>query len=355
MKKLAALPLSLFLLAACSTAETTEPDPAPSNPDQENSSSSETSAALTEPTEIATGLETPWAINKVGNEFYISERPGTVAYIDSSGELTRQQVEFADPLASVPESGFLGFVLKTDFKDTKQAYGYYVYEQNGQPLNKIAVFELQDNTWKEKEVLIDGIQTGSVHHGGRLELDPDGVLYATVGDASEPELAQNPDSVNGKILRLNEANEFEIYSIGHRNPQGITWVDGKMYASEHGQSANDEINIIEKGSNYGWPLIEGNDTRDGLESPFVTTGANETWAPSGIDSKDGLLYVATLRGTAIKKINLSSGEVEDSVEGYGRIRDVLSDGEAVYFITNNTDGRGSPDQDDDKLIRLPNQ
>ncbi|TWT28367.1 PQQ-dependent sugar dehydrogenase [Planomicrobium sp. CPCC 101110] len=124
---------------------------------------------------------TPWAINKTGDEFYISERSGTAAYIDAAGELARQEVRFSDPLASVPEAGFLVFVLKADFAETKQAYGYYVYKENGQPLNKIAIFELQDNTWQEKAVLLDGIPTGSDHHGGRLELDDDGVLFATIG------------------------------------------------------------------------------------------------------------------------------------------------------------------------------
>ncbi|MDN7241057.1 PQQ-dependent sugar dehydrogenase [Planococcus sp. N028] len=352
MNKLLALPLSLCLLTACSAPATMDQTPAAGNSEQATATPSDVPNATNTPKEIATGLNTPWAINKVGDEFYISERPGTVAYINATGELTRQKVEFSDQLASVPESGFLGFVLKDDFAKTKQAYGYYVYEENGQPLNKIAVFELQNNTWREVAVLLEGIETGSVHHGGRLELDADGVLFATIGDASNPELAQDPNSVNGKILRLNSSNKFEIYSMGHRNPQGIEWADGKMYASEHGQSANDEINIIENGKNYGWPLIEGNEKRDGLASPFVTTGSNETWAPSGIDSKDGLLYVAALRGTAIKVINLKSGKVDDSIEGYGRIRDVLVDGEDVYAITNNTDGRGQPDKDDDKLILL---
>jgi glucose/arabinose dehydrogenase len=353
LNKLLALPLSLFLLAACSDVDTPEQASETGKSDQAATApSAEPSDA---PAEIATGLDTPWAINKIGEEFYISERPGTVAHIDAEGKLTRQEVQFADPLADVPEAGFLGFVLKGDFAETKQAYGYYVYEENGQPLNKIAVFELQNNTWQETDVLLDGIPTGSVHHGGRLELNPDGVLFATIGDASQPGLAQDSDSVNGKILRLNENSQFEIYSLGHRNPQGIAWVDGKMYASEHGQSANDEINIIQQGSNYGWPLIEGDQEREGLESPFVTTGSNETWAPSGIDHKDGLLYVAALRGTAIKVIDLATGEATDSIEGFGRIRDILVDGEEVYFITNNTDGRGSPEADDDKLILLPAQ
>lgn len=307
----------------------------------------------TAPTEaIATGLDAPWSINKNGEEFYISERSGTVAHIDKTGKVTHQTVEFSDPLSNAAEAGFLGFVLAADFSDTAQAFGYYVYDRDGSPYNKIARFQLENGIWKESSVLLEGIPTGNVHHGGRLEIGEDGALYATIGDASEPDLAQDMGSVNGKILRLNEDDEFLIYSSGHRNPQGMAWDNGTMYASEHGQSANDEINIIEEGNNYGWPIIQGTAEQDGLESPYYTTGSGDTWAPSGIDAQDGMLYVAALRGTALKVIDLETGEVADSIEGFGRVRDVYADGEEIYFITNNTDGRGTPSEGDDKLYRL---
>lgn len=326
--------LSLIIIAGCNDA--------PAKPEE-----------ATAPTQaIASGLDTPWSINKIKDEFYISERPGTVAHVDGTGEVTHQPVEFSDSLSNAAEAGFLGFVLAEDFEDTAQAYGYYVYERDGNSYNKIARFQLDNGIWKETDVLLEGIPTGNVHHGGRLEIGPDGALYATVGDASEPDLAQDMGSVNGKILRLNDDDEFLIYSSGHRNPQGIAWDSGTMYASEHGQSANDEINIIEEGNNYGWPIIEGTEEQDGLETPFYTTGSDDTWAPSGIDVMDGLLYVAALRGTALQIIDLESGEVVDSIEGFGRIRDVYTDGEDVYFITNNTDGRGTPSEGDDKLYRL---
>ena len=304
---------------------------------------------------IATDLEAPWSINKQGDAFYISERPGTVAYIDAEGKLERQDVNFSSPLSSASEAGFLGFVLKPDFDDSQEAYGYYVYEDNGNTYNKIAEFQLDGGSWSETAVLLSGIPTGNVHHGGRLEFSEDGTLYATIGDASEPDLAQDPASVNGKILRLNEFNEFEIYSLGHRNPQGLAWDGETMYAAEHGQSANDEINIIEQDANYGWPDIEGEETADGIEAPLATSGDDDTWAPSGIDFHDGALYIAALRGTAIKVMDPESAEITDSIEGYGRIRDVHSDGDDLYFITNNTDGRGTPTEGDDKLYILNEQ
>lgn len=329
--------LSLMVLAGCNDA--------PANPEKANV---ETEA-------IAGGLEIPWSINKIKDEFYISERAGTVAHIAADGQVTHQPVDFSDPLSSAAEAGFLGFVLAQNFEESKQAYGYYVYEQDGRSFNKIARFVQAEGSWSETDILLEGIPTGNVRHGGRLEIDENGVLFATIGDASEPDLAQDLGSVNGKILRLNESDEFEIYSHGHRNPQGIAWADGTMYASEHDQSANDEINIIEEGNNYGWPVIEGNAAEEGMESPFYTTGADDTWAPSGIAVKDGLLYVAALRGTAIKVIDLETGDVVDSYEGFGRVRDVFVDGEDVYFITNNTDGRGTPSENDDQLYRLGNE
>jgi glucose/arabinose dehydrogenase len=326
--------LSLSIIAGCNDA--------PAKPEE-----------ATAPTEaIASGLDAPWAINKTGDEFYISERSGTVAHVDPAGTVTHQTVEFSDPLSDAAEAGFLGFVLADDFPESAQAFGYYVYEQDGSSYNKIARFELANGVWQESDVLLEGIPTGNVHHGGRLEIGEDGALYATIGDASEPDLAQDMGSVNGKILRLNEDDEFLIYSSGHRNPQGLAWDSGTMYASEHGQSANDEINIIEEGNNYGWPIIEGTDEQDGLETPFHTTGSGDTWAPSGIDVQDGLLYVAALRGTALKVLDLETGKVADSIEGFGRVRDVYADGGDVYFITNNTDGRGTPSEGDDKLYRL---
>ena len=334
MKKILFPLLSFIILAGCNDA--------PANPDE----------ADVPFEEIAANLDTPWSINKLGDEFYISERPGTVAYVDAEGKVTHQDVDFSDELSSASEAGFLGFVLSDDFEVSKQAYGYYVYEKNGDSYNKIVRLQLENDVWRETDVLLEGIPTGNVHHGGRLEIDENGVLFATVGDASNPDLAQDSSSVNGKILRLNDSGEFEVFSMGHRNPQGIAWNGEDMIASEHGQSANDEINMINEGSNYGWPEIEGTESEEGYESPFFTTGSDDTWAPSGIAVHDGLLYIAALRGTAVKVLNLESGELEDSIEGFGRVRDVLSDGQDVYFITNNTDGRGTPAEGDDKLYRL---
>ena len=152
---------------------------------------------------------------------------------------------------------------------------------------------------------------------------------------------------------IQKDGSFNIVSMGHRNPQGLAWnSEGELYSSEHGQSANDEINKIVQGGNYGWPEIEGNESKEGMYAPLLTSGANETWAPSGMTFHDGLLSVAALRGKAILVIDPDRMEIVDKIDGYGRIRDIYSDGESLFFITNNTDGRGNPTESDDIFYKI---
>lgn len=316
---------------------------------------------------VADNLEIPWSIAVNENEgvFYVTQRTGSILKIDE-GQVTEQSVELEKELSTASEAGLLGFVLAPDFAETLTAYAYYTYnDENGQ-FNRIVHLRLDEakGSWQEEAVLLDLIPSGSVHHGGRLAVGPDEKLYATTGDAADAGLAQDLDSLAGKILRLNldgsipGDNPFEdsyVYSYGHRNPQGLTWAeDGSLYASEHGQSSNDEINLIEAGANYGWPVIEGTQTQEGMVTPLVTSGADTTWAPSGIVYVEGKLYVATLRGSALLEIDLTDGSQRQVVTDLGRIRDVYLDDEAgaLYFISNNTDGRGLPLDQDDKLYRL---
>ena len=301
---------------------------------------------------VATNLNTPWSINRHEDTFYISERVGTIAKINN-GEVEHENVELSDNLSSASEAGLLGFVLKDNFKDSQEAYAYYTYDQNGEAFNRVVTIKKENDGWYETTIHLDAIPTGNIHHGGRLEIGPDGLLYVTIGDAGNPDYAQDANSLNGKILRMNEDGSFDIFSSGHRNPQGLAWdEDGILYEAEHGQSANDEINRIEHGNNYGYPIIQGTEQKEGLETPIITSGDNETWAPSGITFHKGKLYVATLRGEAIKVMNVATRKVERTITGFGRVRDVYSDGQSLYFITNNTDGRGKPSNEDDVLYRL---
>ncbi|WP_050613394.1 PQQ-dependent sugar dehydrogenase [Bacillus testis] len=311
-------------------------------------------------TRLAADLHTPWSITKEGDTFYISERSGSVAEI-KDGVVTRKQLELKEKLSTQPESGFLGFELFPDFRQSQKAYGYYTYDRDGISANRVVVLQKQQEKWQEQETLLDRIPSGQFHHGGRLKLGPDGCLYITTGDALQEERAQDRGSLNGKILRVDLAggipagNPFphsSIYSYGHRNPQGLAWDgQGNLYSSEHGSAAHDEINIIQAGKNYGWPLISGSEQSPGLQRPIIHSG-EETWAPAGVAYHQGFLYIASLRGESVKQYEIRTGKWKDAVKGKGRIRDVYIEGNTLYFITNNTDGRGTPAPGDDGLFSL---
>jgi glucose/arabinose dehydrogenase len=308
---------------------------------------------------VAEELRVPWSINKVNETFYVSERTGNIVKIDN-GKMERQQVDLDKPLAKAAEAGLLGFVLDPGFPGNQKAFAYYTYENGQGQFNRVVVLRLEGNQWTEERILLDSIPSAAYHHGGRLKIGPDGKLYITTGDATTPELSQDVRSLNGKILRMNldgsipADNPYDhsyVYSYGHRNPQGLVWIGDTLYSSEHGQSAHDEINLIKPGENYGWPVIEGNESKAGMETPLFHSG-DETWAPSGMATHDGRLYAATLRGNAVREFDLGKNSTSPVITGLGRIRDVFVEGEYLYFVSNNTDGRGNPDVKDDKLYRV---
>ncbi|MDL0113279.1 PQQ-dependent sugar dehydrogenase [Mammaliicoccus sciuri] len=355
-----------FILSACgndSRDETEDKDKQTQNEMEHEQSQSDDNQERKETKGIETvaqGLDTPWSIAKSYDVFYLSERPGKIIKIDGNKK-TEQQVDLDKEVSTAAEAGLLGFVLAPDFKDSQEAYAYYTYEDNGQ-FNRIVKLKLENDTWKEEEVLIDKIPSGQYHHGGRLKIGPDDKLYATTGDASDEQNAQDKDSLGGKILRINldgskpkdnpMSNSY-VYSYGHRNPQGLVWTpDGQMFASEHGNQANDEINEIKKGHNYGWPVIEGNEENNNMETPIFTSGSDDTWAPSGIAFKDGIIYSAALRGEGIMKFDVEKDEMKKVATKYGRIRDVYIVNNDLYFVSNNTDGRGNPSKNDDKMYKV---
>ncbi|WP_446685390.1 PQQ-dependent sugar dehydrogenase [Halalkalibacter alkalisediminis] len=306
-------------------------------------------------------LEVPWSVEKFENSFYLTERPGYIVKIEN-GVSERQSVALEKDISTAPEAGLLGFVLAPDFAESNLAYANYTYVDDSGQFNRIVTLHLEDDIWRKESLLLDHIPSGTYHHGGRLKIGPDGMLYTTTGDASEPNIAQDLDLLGGKILRINldgtipSDNPFPdsyVYSYGHRNPQGITWSsDGLLFSSEHGIRANDEVNLIQAGQNYGWPIIEGAVEQEGMVSPLFTSGDLDTWAPSGMDYYDGRLYVAALRGSAVLEFDLETGEQREIITGFGRIRDVLIEDNSLYFISNNTDGRGAPQENDDKLYRV---
>lgn len=316
---------------------------------------------LDERTVIAENLEAPWEVQLHDDTFYISERTGTIVTIQA-GEKNRKPVQFNQSLSNQPEAGLLGIAFPEDFHDTNTAFAYYSYEKAGNYFQRVVTVEETEEAWIEAEVLLDEIPGGQVHQGGRIQIGPDEMLYITAGDAAIPDLAQDLDSLAGKILRMEldgsipEDNPFDdsyVYSYGHRNPQGLAWTpEGELYATEHGADALDEINHIEPGNNYGWPVIEGDEEADGMETPFFHSG-DDTWAPSGMAFAQNHFYFAALRGESVRQFDPLQETEEVIVADEGRIRDVLPTENGIYFITNNTDGRGNPDETDDRLIFEP--
>ncbi len=307
---------------------------------------------------LAQNLEVPWAIDFLPDDRMIfTERGGKVSILEGKNVSTVGQVN----VTQNSESGLLGIAVDPNFTQNNHIYIYYTFGN----YNRISRFKLVGNQISNETVILDNIPASSIHNGGRLKFGPDGKLYATTGEAGNSQLAQDLGSLGGKILRINSDGSIPgdnpfgsyIFSYGHRDPQGITWSkNGTLYESEHGQTRNDEVNIIIKGGNYGWPTYEGNETSQGYIKP-LRAYTELTLAPSGIAYYQGALYVAGLRGTQLRKITLSAdggsimGEKATFTE-LGRIREVVEHNGYLYITTSNRDGRGVPQNGDDKIIRI---
>jgi len=334
---------------------------------------------VTSQRDIATGLDVPWSIAFApGGSMLVTERDvGRILRIASDGTTTALTGPGADDIASANdpqgEAGLLGIVLHPD--DASLLYAYQTRPDG----NAVLRMRVNGDTLGNPTVILDGIPKARNHDGGRLAFGPDGFLYVSTGDAGNADSAQDKNSLAGKILRVvadgtatdGEAapgNPFgtRVWSYGHRNVQGMGWVaDGRMYASEFGQNSLDEINLIEPGRNYGWPLVEATDgapagtqlgqTVEGLTYPVVEWPTDDA-SPSGMAVTQDGLYVGALRGERVWRVPLNAdgvGEPQVFIDGLGRIRDVgvTADG-VLYLVTCNTDGRGDERDGDDRLVRV---
>ncbi|WP_026690780.1 PQQ-dependent sugar dehydrogenase [Alteribacter aurantiacus] len=370
MKKgIITMSLLAVLISGCGADEATEEDAVEetedgvSETDEGTADSSESSLEdkEIEVETVATELDVPWDISYLDGTFYITERGGAIAQISTDGNVERMEVNTSSPIWAEGEGGLLGFVLGENFHESEDAFLYYTYEGDGGGIfNRVVKVNKDDGEWNEVDIIIDNIPGDGIHNGGRMAIGEDGYLYVTTGDANVVELSQDEESLAGKILRVstdgevpddNPREDSYVYSSGHRNPQGLAWIGETLYSSEHGPVAHDEINIIKGGKNYGWPIIKGDEEANGMETPIVHSG-EETWAPSGITNWQDTLIIAGLRGERVYWLDDEENELQVLFEGEGRIRDVFAQGESLYLITNNTDGRGNPSSEDDRLIKL---
>lgn len=313
---------------------------------------------------IAENLKIPWEMAFLpDNEILITERSGRLLKIADKKEIIEVQ-----GVKHIGEGGLLGLALHPDFANNHFIYLYFTSDVNGKIENRVEryVLDIENNLLKNKKVIIANIPGASYHDGGRIAFGPDNKLYITTGDAGNADNAQNINSLAGKILRVNddgslpEDNPFnnEVYSYGHRNSQGLSWDDqARLWSTEHGrsgvQSGLDELNIIIKGKNYGWPVIEGDEINAIMETPIINSGPDETWAPSGSTFFNGKIYFTGLRGESLYEYDIANKTIKSYFhKEFGRLRAVAVKDDYFYILTSNLDGRGNVRPNDDKIIRI---
>jgi glucose/arabinose dehydrogenase len=356
---------AVALVAGCSAAPAMPRQTATYTPDAAASASPTSAAPVLpagEPVELARDLAAPWSIAFAGDAVFVSSRDsGEILELVGGGTRVVGTVE---GVVHRGESGLLGLAAREE--DGADALYAYSTSADG---NRIQRFPLRfDNGARvlgQPETILDGIPANATHNGGRIAFGPDGMLYATVGDAQNRAAAQDPASLSGKILRMTPDGDVPadnpipgslVYSLGHRNPQGIAWAaDGTMFAAELGQDTWDELNIITAGGNYGWPEVEGSAGDPAYIDPVQQWNPDEA-SPSGIAIAGGTIFVANLRGRVLRSIPVAdpTTSAEYFAGESGRLRDVaVGPDRALWMLTNNTDGRGQPAPGDDRLLAVP--
>ena len=318
---------------------------------------------------LATGLDKPWAIDIAGNRVFITEKDGRIRVVDD-GTLLEEPLTTLRT-ADVFGGGLLGIATHPDFENNHFLYVYYTYEEDGMLWNKILRIKESENKLEDATTIFDKIPGSKFNNGGVIKFGPDGMLYVATGIISDSSHGpQDLQSLEGKILRLNDDgslpqdNPFSnspIFSYGHRNPQGMAWdKEGNFFVTEFGPSKNDEINLVMAGQNYGWPEQEGSGKEGFVDAVMCYDPSIE---PSGIVfyfgdkiQLENQIVMATLRGSNLYSLEITKDGIASQksiLSGIGRIRDVNEGNDCyLYVITSNTDGKGFPASDDDKLVRI---
>ncbi|WP_428986137.1 PQQ-dependent sugar dehydrogenase [Streptomyces pyxinae] len=367
---------ALLLTAGCSADGGAPAPAAPASPGSPVASSAAPSpsappakgsvrvaATLTE------GLKSPWgaALLPDGDLLVSSRDEATITRVDTeSGK--RTSLGTVPGVAPAGEGGLLGLAVSPSYASDHQVYAYFTTESD----NRIArlLYDERKPAGRQlgaPDTILRGIPKGTVHNGGRIAFGPDRMLYAGTGETGDRGLAQDRASLAGKILRMtpdgqpvhgNPSADSVVYSYGHRNVQGLAW-DGqrRLWAAEFGQDTWDELNLIEPGKNYGWPVAEGRAGKPGYVDPVAQWKTADA-SPSGIAWARGSIWMAGLRGERLWRIPLAGTEPSAApqpfLQGrYGRLRTVLAAGGAgLWLVTGETDGRGTPGAGDDRILRL---
>jgi glucose/arabinose dehydrogenase len=308
---------------------------------------------------VARNLSVPWGIDFLPDgTAIVTERDTRRVLAIADGNV--RQVGLIEAAAPQGEAGLLGVAVSPDFADDRTIFLYVSTAED----NRIVRTTYRNGRLGTPEVVLDGIPNGFIHDGGRLQFGPDGYLYASTGETGAPELAPDRNSLGGKILRItpdgkpapgNPDPSSPIWSLGHRNVQGLAFDDDdNLWASEFGDSTFDELNLIRKGGNYGWPTFEGRGDDPDLINPQVVWNTSEA-SPSGLAHLDGRLWLGALQGERLWRIDVENGRASDPTDffvgRYGRLRTVVvaPDGN-LWVSTSNRDGRATPGPDDDQII-----
>lgn len=351
-------------LLGCSSEDATPvPTPPPTpTPPAPPASTAPTSRTPTIASTIATGLNVPWGIAFLANgDALVSQRDeGTIVRITAAGKVTTiGEVDGVVGSSGLGEGGLLGIALAPDDESTLFAYITTASD------NRVVTMSLSGSKLGRPKAILPDIPTSAHHHGGRLLFDPLGRLYVSVGDAEQRELAQDKDSLAGKILRVTRdgsaaaGNPYDnrTWSYGHRNVEGLAFdAEGRLWATEFGDKTADELNLIRKGGNYGWPRVEGTSDAPDLVGPVVTWPTDDC-SPAGLAITKSTAYLGALQGECLFEVPLdgiTAGRPAAHFSGdHGRIRHaaVAPDG-ALWVTTSNTDGRTRPAAGDDRILRV---
>ncbi|WP_199815598.1 sorbosone dehydrogenase family protein [Streptomyces griseus] len=318
---------------------------------------------------VTEGLDSPWGLAPLpeGGLLVSSRDEGTITRVD---ERTGKKTELGEVpgVSAAGEGGLLGIALSPDYASDHMVYAYFTSASDNRIVRML--YDAKKPAGEQlgaPDTVFKGIPKGMIHNGGRIAFGPDRMLYAGTGESGDRGLSQDRGSLGGKILRLTPEGEpapgnpfpdSPVFSYGHRNVQGLAWDDHqRLFASEFGQNTWDELNAIKPGGDYGWPRAEGRSDDSGFVNPIAQWHTEEA-SPSGIAYAEGSIWMAGLRGQRLWRIPLKGTEASAAPQeflagDYGRLRTVVSaGGDKLWLVTSETDGRGSPQGGDDRVLEL---